>query len=154
MKCPYCGNASTKVLDSRETSDEVTRRRRECLKCEKRFTTYERIEMLDLFVIKKDGKREMFDREKIRRGIVRACEKRDIPFEKIEKVIDDIETEIRRKDSTEIKSKDVGNIVMKYLRKLDNVAYIRFASVYREFTDVESFEEELHKLLKKQKNRK
>ncbi|MDB4303474.1 transcriptional regulator NrdR [Desulfosarcina sp.] len=154
MKCPYCSNTSTKVLDSRETSDEVTRRRRECLKCAKRFTTYERIEMIDLFVLKKEGKREMFDREKVRRGVMKACEKRDIPLEEVEKLIDDVETEIRRKDSTEIKSKDVGGMVMKYLRKLDNVAYIRFASVYREFTDVESFEEELNKLLKKHRGKK
>lgn len=153
MKCPYCSCTDTKVLDSRDTgeNEDVTRRRRECQKCKKRFTTYERIEMIDLFVIKKDKKREMFDREKVRRGILKACEKRDIPLEKINKTIDEIETELRNKDSTEIKSKDVGKTVVKHLKKLDNVAYIRFASVYREFTDIESFEEELRKLLKRHK---
>ncbi len=153
MRCPYCSHLDTKVLDSRDTgeNEDVTRRRRECQKCEKRFTTYERVEMVDLFVIKKDGKREMFDREKVRRGIMKACEKRDIDLDKIEKVIDDVETELRKKDSTEFMSKEVGKVVMKNLKKIDNVAYIRFASVYREFTDIESFEEELKKLLKRHK---
>jgi len=153
LRCPYCSHLDTKVLDSRDTgeNEDVTRRRRECQKCEKRFTTYERVEMVDLFVIKKDGKREMFDREKVRRGIMKACEKRDIDLDKIEKVIDDVETELRKKDSTEFMSKEVGKVVMKNLKKIDNVAYIRFASVYREFTDIESFEEELKKLLKRHK---
>lgn len=155
MRCPYCSHSDTKVLDSRDTGDneQITRRRRECLKCEKRFTTYERVEMIDLFVVKKDGKRELFDREKVRRGVLKACEKRDIPLDEIEKVVDNVETELRRKDDTEVKSKNVGRSVMKNLKKIDNVAYIRFASVYREFTDIESFEEELSKLLKKHKGR-
>lgn len=153
MRCPYCSHSDTKVLDSRDTGEkeDVTRRRRECLKCEKRFTTYERIEMVDLFVIKKDGKRELFERDKVRKGVMKACEKRNIALNKIDKVIDNIEIEIRKSDKTEIKSKDIGKIVMKNLKKIDNVAYIRFASVYREFTDIESFEDELKKLIRRHK---
>jgi transcriptional repressor NrdR len=151
MRCPYCLNYETKVIDSRDTGENelVTRRRRECLKCEKRFTTYEKIEMPELFVIKKDGRRETFDTEKIRKGILKACEKREISIEKIEKIVDDVENEIRKNDNIEIKSKEIGKIVMKHLKKTDNVAYIRFASVYREFADIDSFAEELKKLKQK-----
>ncbi|MGM5485403.1 MAG: transcriptional regulator NrdR [Nanobdellota archaeon] len=149
MRCPYCSHDTTRVIDSRDTTEDITRRRRECDKCSKRFTTYERIEMVDLFIIKKDGSRELFDREKIRRGILKASEKRDISISKIEEVIDKVETDLRRKDSTEINSKEVGKAVIKHLKRLDNVVYIRFASVYREFADIESFEKELRKLLKR-----
>lgn len=141
----------TKVIDSRDTGENelITRRRRECLKCEKRFTTYEKIEMPEIYVIKKDGRREIFDQEKIRKGLLKACEKREISIEKIEKIIEDIESEIRKNDNVEIKTKEIGRIVMRYLKKIDNVAYIRFASVYREFADIDSFVEELKKIKSK-----
>jgi len=150
MRCPYCSKEETKVMDKRETEDEkVTRRRRECLKCKKRFTTYERIEEFNLVVVKKDDKREQYDRQKLRAGLLKACEKREIPTEKIDKLIDDIEAELKSKETTEIKSKEIGNLVIKKLKKLDKVAYIRFASVYQEFADLKEFEKELHKLLSK-----
>jgi len=150
MRCPYCSKEETKVMDKRETEDEkVTRRRRECLKCKKRFTTYERIEEFNLVVVKKDDKREQYDRQKLRAGLLKACDKREIPTEKIDKLIDDIEAELKSKETTEIKSKEIGNLVIKKLKKLDKVAYIRFASVYQEFADLKEFEKELHKLLSK-----
>lgn len=152
MKCPYCGSSETKVLDKRETSDLIaTRRRRECLKCNKRFTTYERVESAELIVVKKNGNRERFDRNKIKAGILKACEKRPIKIEKIDKIVDQIEAELRNKDSIEIESKEIGGLVMEKLKELDNVAYIRFASVYRQFTDLKSFEKEVEKLLKNKK---
>lgn len=152
MKCPFCGNTETKVLDKRETGDlEVTRRRRECLKCRKRFTTYERIETIGLFVVKKDGRREQFNLEKLKNGILKACEKRPISMEKIEQTVYSIEAELKAKNKKEIQSKEIGELIMKKLKKLDKVAYIRFASVYREFQDLSSFKEELSKLEKKRK---
>ncbi len=145
MLCPYCNNPETKVTDKRD-SHGIVRRRRECLKCHKRFTTYERFE-LDLRVIKKDGRREKFSREKLMRGIERAFEKRPISSEKIDKLIDDIESRIYRKvKGKEIKSSNIGKIVMDKLKRVDKVAYIRFASVYRQFKDVDEFKEELKKL--------
>lgn len=150
MKCPFCSHKETKVLDKRETEElEVTRRRRECLKCSKRFTTYERIETIDLFIIKKDGSRENYDREKLKRGFLKACEKRPISMEEIEKTVDSVEAELKDKKKKEITSNEVGELVMKKLKKLDKVAYIRFASVYREFQDLSTFKEELSKLMKK-----
>jgi transcriptional repressor NrdR len=150
MKCPYCGATETKVIDKRETENlEATRRRRECLKCEKRFTTYERIENIELLVVKKNGVREQFDRQKLSKGILRCCIKRPISQEKIDGVVDYVESELRNRESTEIKSREVGDIVMKRLKRIDKVAYIRFASVYRDFADLEEFEKELKKLLKK-----
>ena len=150
MKCPYCNALDSKVLDKRETEEsETTRRRRECLNCEKRFTTYERVEAVDLVIVKKDGTRQQFDRNKLKAGILRACEKRPIPTDLIEKTIDEIESKVRATDSTEIQSELVGELVMNYLRKLDKVAYIRFASVYRDFADVDAFQKEVAKLLKK-----
>ncbi|MBW2980245.1 transcriptional regulator NrdR [Candidatus Woesearchaeota archaeon] len=150
MRCPYCAGSETKVLDKRETSDLIsTRRRRECLKCKKRFTTYERVESAELIVVKKDGNRESFDRNKMKAGILKACEKRPIKAEKIDKIVDQIEAELRNKDSIEIESKEIGGLVMEKLKELDNVAYIRFASVYRQFTDLKSFEKEVEKLLRK-----
>lgn len=150
MKCPYCSSTETKVMDKRETDDEkVTRRRRECLKCKKRFTTYERIESVSLVIAKKNGNREEFDRQKLEKGILKACEKRPIPHDKITKLVDGIETELRNRDETEVKSKVIGDMVIKKLKKLDKIAYIRFASVYREFADVDSFQKELKKLLKR-----
>jgi len=150
MKCPFCGSGENRVVDKRETPDlKATRRRRECLSCEKRFTTYERVEVGDLVVIKKDGKREMFDRSKLKTGIMRACEKRPVTQEEIEKLIDEVENEMRNGASNEVKSSVIGNLVIRKLKKLDKIAYIRFASVYREFADIESFQKELKKLLKK-----
>lgn len=150
MKCPYCNFDETSVIDTRETENlEATRRRRECLKCGKRFTTYERVEEADIVVVKKDGKRERFERKKLLNGIIKACEKRDIPLEKIEKLIDEVESDLRKRDSVEVDSRVIGEIVMKKLKSMDKIAYIRFASVYREFEDLERFEEELEKLQKK-----
>jgi len=137
-------------MDKRETEDlEATRRRRECLKCSKRFTTYERIEEADIIVVKKEGKRERFDRQKLINGILKACEKRPISIDKIEKIADYVESELRKRDSVEVPSKSIGKIVMRKLRTIDKVAYIRFASVYMEFEDLDRFEEELEKLQKK-----
>ncbi|MBU0615529.1 MAG: transcriptional regulator NrdR [Nanoarchaeota archaeon] len=146
MICPYCHADETKVIDSRETELGSTRRRRECLKCSKRFTTYERVEEIELTVVKKNKDRERFDRNKLVRGLMRACEKRPIKVEKIERIADEIETELRKKDTIEILSTDIGELVMDKLKELDKVAYIRFASVYREFTDLRSFEKELNKI--------
>ena len=144
IKCPYCQAEETKVVDKRETSEfDVTRRRRECLDCGKRFTTYERVEGIDLYIIKKDGRRELFDRQKLVKGIQKACEKRPVGNEKIEKVVNKIETKLRRFDKNEVKSSILGSFVMKELMKLDTIAYIRFASVYLSFNDVKDFEKEI-----------
>ena len=150
MKCPYCGYDETQVIDTRETENlEVTRRRRECAKCSKRFTTYERVEEADIIVVKKDGRRERFERQKLLNGILKACEKRPISLEKIEKLVDEIESDLRKRDSVEVESKVIGELAIKKLKNLDKVAYIRFASVYREFKDLDMVEEELEKLQKK-----
>lgn len=148
MDCPYCGNKEHRVVDKRE-ANEATRRRRECLRCSKRFTTYERIEPFDLVLVKKDGRREPFNREKLRVGIMKSCEKRPIAQERIDAAVDEIEAELRNEEKKEVSSTYVGKIVMRKLKKLDKVAYIRFASVYREFADLESFERELKKLIKR-----
>lgn len=150
MKCPYCNNEDTKVIDKRETEDlEATRRRRECLKCNKRFTTYERVEEADIIIIKKGGKRERFDRQKLTNGILKACEKRPISMDKVEKLVDAVESDLRKRDSVEVKSESLGKLVMRKLKSLDKVAYIRFASVYLGFEDLNRFGEELEKLQKK-----
>ena len=149
MKCIYCDFPESKVVDSRPVDDGTSiRRRRECLKCGKRFTTYEKVESLPVFVIKKDGKREVFDIEKVKKGIVKACEKREVSFQDIEELINEIERSVYNSPSQEITSHEVGEIVMEGLRKLDEVAYVRFASVYRQFKDVHSFMEELSQLIK------
>lgn len=154
MRCPYCSYSKTRVVDSRDVGElEITRRRRECKKCKKRFTTYERVETIGLVVIKKDGRREKFDRRKLLAGIQKACEKRPISQERIERLVEEIERELRNMDTLEIESKKIGELVMKKLKKLDKVAYIRFASVYRSFADIESFENELRVLRKKLKRR-
>ena len=145
MNCPYCANKSTKVTDKRGSPNGI-RRRRECLKCEKRFTTYEKISKSDIYIIKKDGKREKFDRDKLQKGIDRAFEKRPVQKEKIEKMINSIEEQLRKKGKKEIRSTILGEMVMKKIKKLDNVAYIRFASVYRDFQDVQDFKKELRQL--------
>lgn len=147
MKCPFCSHKETKVIDKRESDNlELNRRRRECLKCGKRFTTYERIETADLVVIKKDGRREKFDREKLKRSILKACEKLPISYKVIEKTVDEIEAKIRSLGKNEIKSYAIGELAMKRLHDLSEVAYVRFASYYKHFTDVKSFERELKKL--------
>ena len=150
MKCPYCNHEETQVIDSRDTENlEATRRRRECNKCKKRFTTYERVEEADIVVVKKDGSRERYERQKMLNGVLEACEKRSIPLEKIEKLVDAVESDLRKRDSVEVESKTIGRITMRKLKSLDKVAYIRFASVHLEFEDLERFEEELDKLQKK-----
>ncbi len=149
MKCPYCNSNESSVVDSRDTEENTVRRRRECEKCKKRFTSYERIELIDLVVVKKDGTREPFDREKVKKGILKACEKRPVSAEDIEKAVDEIDAIIRKKETTEIPSKEIGELVMKKLQKLDKVAYIRFASVYKSFADVEEFQDEIKRLLNK-----
>jgi len=146
MKCPYCGSERTRVIDKRLVSEGVNRRRRECLDCKGRFTTYERIEMTDIVVIKKDGRREKFDREKLMRSILKACEKRRVSLRKIKKIVDEIEKKIRSLGKKEIRTRVIGDLVMEKLRELDEVAYVRFASYYKHFTDIESFERELRKL--------
>jgi len=147
--CPFCASDATKVVDKREGVDgKTTRRRRECIKCGRRFTTFERVETLDLLIVKKDGKREAFDRSKLRSGIIKSCEKRPVAAEDIERVIDEIEAELRKNSGDEVSSKKVGELVIKKLRKLDEIAYIRFASVYRQFADIGDFEKELIKLSK------
>jgi len=150
MKCPHCFHDETKVVDKRETEDlDTTRRRRECLKCEKRFTTYERVESLDLVVIKKDGRREAFDREKIKKGVIKACEKRPISYEQIDNFVDKLESDLRKLKTKEIQSNLIGEKIMNGLKRLDKIAYIRFASVYRSFADVTDFQKELKDLIKK-----
>ena len=149
MKCPYCGSKETEVVETRDSEDlETIRRRRECLNCKKRFTTYERIENVNLVVIKKDGRREQFNRDKLKAGIIRSCEKTKISLETIEKVVTEIERELRSGDSVEIESKKIGQMVAQRLKSLDKVAYIRFSSVFRRFVDVEDFEKEVKKLIK------
>jgi len=148
MECPYCHKEDTKVTDSRDTGSISIRRRRECLSCGKRFTTYEYIELSPIYVIKKDGRREKFERGKIKKGIMKALEKRPISHEKTEQILDEIEEKIRRNGSEEIDSKAIGEFVMNSLKKIDHVAYIRFASVYRSFADISSFEEEIKNLAK------
>ena len=145
MDCPYCNNNASKVTDKRK-SPEGIRRRRECLKCGKRFTTYEKREQSDLYVIKKDGRRERFSKEKFEKGIEKAFEKRPVEKNKIEKMINEIEEQIRKKGKKEIKTSAIGELVMKKIKKLDNVAYIRFASVYRDFQDINDFKREIKEL--------
>ena len=150
MKCPSCGYSETKVIDSRLGSEGTSiRRRRECLKCEKRFTTYEYIEEVPLMVIKKDGRREAFDRNKIISGILKACEKRPVSMEKVESVVEKVEKELQKSFYKEVKAQVIGELVMDYMHKVDEVAYVRFASVYRQFKDINQFMKELKDLLSK-----
>ncbi|MCK5007377.1 MAG: transcriptional regulator NrdR [Spirochaetia bacterium] len=149
MRCPFCRHPKTRVVDKRNLEERDTiRRRRECLSCKRRFSTYERIEWTGVSVIKKDGRRESFDRNKLRAGVLKACEKRPIPSEEIEKRISGIEAELYNYGSREVPARVIGELVMDRLKALDKVAYIRFASVYREFTDLKSFEKELRTLKK------
>ena len=149
MRCPYCSYSESKVIDSRPAEEGTTiRRRRECLSCGKRFTTYEIMERLPLLVVKRDGSRQSFDRSKLINGLVKACEKRPVSAEQIEKIADEIEQELQGMLEREVPSESVGEMVMKYLKDLDEVAYVRFASVYRSFKDINTFLDELNKLLK------
>ena len=148
MKCPYCKHTEDKVIDSRMSGEGLSiRRRRECLGCGKRFTTYEYVEKASMMVIKRDGTRKRFDREKIKDGITKACEKRPVSMDRIDEIVDEIEKEIQKKADMEVKSTDIGNMVMEKLYDLDEVAYVRFASVYRRFKDVSHFMTELKKFL-------
>lgn len=148
MKCPFCGYTESKVIDSRPAEESTTiRRRRECLACQKRFTTYEIIERLPLVVVKRDGSRQSFDKVKLINGMVRACEKRPVSLSAIEQIADSIEQELQGSLEREVKTVDIGEMVMNQLKVIDEVAYVRFASVYRSFKDINTFMEELSKLL-------
>lgn len=148
MKCPYCGYEESKVIDSRPADEgERIRRRRECLKCSKRFTTHEVIETVPIIVVKRDKSREVFDRNKLTAGILRACEKRPVSIEQIEKMVDDIEGQLQSSLDREVTSMKIGELSMEQLKSVDEVAYVRFASVYRQFKDINTFMEELNKLL-------
>ena len=148
MKCPYCGEQDSKVIDSRHSEDGTSiRRRRECLSCQKRFTTYETVESLPIIVVKKDGSRQSFDRNKILNGMVRACEKRPVSMAALEAAVTDIEQVMQNSLEREISSASIGDLVMDRLKPLDEVAYVRFASVYRQFKDINSFMNELNKIL-------
>lgn len=150
MKCPFCGHEEDKVIDSREATDGAAiRRRRECLRCHRRYTTYERLEETPLLVVKRDGRREPFDRKKIIGGVLKACEKRPIPLEQIEALVGELEREIAQEFDREVPAVEVGERVMRRLHELDEVAYVRFASVYRSFKDINQFMKELRELLNK-----
>ena len=148
MKCPYCGNTDTEVVETRDNEElETIRRRRSCVSCNKRFTTYERIENVSLYVIKKDGRRELFDRDKLKKGTLIPCQKTVVSVDEVDRLVTEIERELRSRDSVEIKSTELGEMVAQKLKKIDKVAYIRFASVFKRFVDVEDFEKEVKKLL-------
>ena len=150
MKCPFCYTPESKVIDSRAADNGMSiKRRRECVGCGKKFTTYERVEDIILMVVKKDGSRQAFDRRKLTNGIIRACEKRPITAEQIEEIVTNIETQIYNKLNKEISTQEIGELVMDSLKKVDDVAYVRFASVYRQFKDVNTFMDELKKLIDK-----
>ena len=158
MRCPYCGEVESKVIDSRPTDDgERIRRRRECLYCKKRFTTYEVVETVPLMVVKKDGSREAFDRQKLLNGLMRACEKRPVSFDALEQAVDEIEQTLSNTMNREVTSLEIGEQAMQQLKNIDEVAYVRFASVYRQFSDINTFMDELKELLnsnqKKRKNK-
>lgn len=149
MKCPYCGKDNTRVIDSRPADEgDSIRRRRECDECHKRFTTYEKVELVPIMVIKKDNNRETYDRSKIEGGVFRACHKRPISTDQVEAMIDEVEAAVFAREQREVSSREIGELVMEKLRVLDSVAYVRFASVYREFKDVNTFMKELEKILK------
>ncbi len=148
MKCPYCSYPESKVVDSRPADEGASiRRRRECLACHKRFTTYETMETLPLMVVKKDGSRQSFDRNKVLGGLIRACEKRPVPYHALEELVGEIEQVLQNQMDREVPSAQIGELVMERLKKLDEVAYVRFASVYRQFKDINTFMHELNKLL-------
>ena len=149
MQCPYCRSTETEVVETRVAEDGTNiRRRRTCISCEKRFTTYERIENVTLIVKKNDGRREQFDREKLRSGVIKACEKTNVSLEQINEIVDDLERELKGGETVEIEGKKIGQMVAVRLKKIDKIAYIRFASVFKRFVDLEDFEKELKKLIK------
>lgn len=153
MRCPFCGFLEDKVIDSRESREgEVIRRRRECAKCEKRFTTYERIDEVPYMVVKKDGRREKFDRQKVLAGLIKACEKRPVGMGKLAEIVDAVETKLIEIPDREISTTEIGETLVDRLKDIDKVAYVRFASVYRDFQDVEAFFDELKDLLQKKRN--
>jgi len=150
MKCPFCGFANDKVVDSRESKEaDSIRRRRECLKCSKRFTTYERIDEIPYMVVKKDGRREKFDRQKVLEGLIKACEKRPVAMAKLAEVVDEVDSLLADSQDREVSTTAIGELLMNRLRTLDKIAYVRFASVYRDFQDVEAFLTELKDLLQR-----
>lgn len=149
MKCPFCGELKDRVVDSRESRDGLTvRRRRECLSCSRRFTSYEEIEDIPYMVIKNDGSREDFDRRKLLIGLHKACEKRPVPAQTLQEIVDAVEHKVHEKEEREMTTKEIGSLVMERLKKLDQVAYVRFASVYRKFDDLDAFMDELDKLVR------
>lgn len=149
MKCPYCEHSESKVIDSRESKNGLRiRRRRECLACKKRFTTYEKVEEIPYMIIKKDGQRQPFDSQKLLRGLLKACEKRPVPLAKLEEIVEELESMLQEQSEKEMKASVIGQFMMKRLKELDKVAYVRFASVYREFKDVVEFKQELESLLR------
>ncbi|HSX40524.1 MAG TPA: transcriptional regulator NrdR [Candidatus Saccharimonadales bacterium] len=149
MRCPYCGSRDTEVVETRDNEDlDMIRRRRACLSCKKRFTTYERVENVNLIVIKKDGRREQFNRDKLINGLFRSCEKTKVAAGDIEKIVTDVTRELLAADSVEVKSDRIGQLIAMRLKKLDKVAYIRFSSVFKRFVDVEDFEKEVKRLIK------
>lgn len=154
MMCPFCKAYDTKVIDSRRNDDYSIRRRRECIKCKKRFTTYEKIETSPILVVKKDSTREPFDKDKLKRGVLNSCIKRPISSKVIDRLVDEVENEISLRDDSEIQSIEIGEIVLKKLKKIDDVAYIRFASVYREFKEVKNFNDEVEKIKPSNKKKK
>ncbi len=155
MRCPFCNNLESRVVDTRPTEEgQAIRRRRECISCSKRFTTYEKIEEIPLIVVKKDGNRQSYDRNKILNGIIKSCEKRPVSIEEIEGIVDEIERNLSNSLKKEVTSIEIGEMVMAKLKDLDEVAYVRFASVYRQFKDVNSFMDELKKMLDERKDLK
>ncbi|MBV8846221.1 MAG: transcriptional repressor NrdR [Bryobacterales bacterium] len=150
MMCPFCGHKEDRVIDSRESKEgDLIRRRRECLKCTRRFTTYERSDEIPYMVVKRDGRREKFDRQKVLEGLLKACEKRPIPMAKLADLVDEVETRLAENPEREISTREIGELVMTRLRAVDKIAYVRFASVYRDFQDVEAFLLELKELLQR-----
>lgn len=149
MHCPYCGSTESEVVETRDSEDmDTIRRRRSCLTCQKRFTTYERVESVNLVVIKKDGRREQFNREKLKSGILRSCEKTTVPVDVIERIVTQVLQDLRGGDSAEVSSDRIGELVADHLKSVDKIAYIRFSSVFRRFVDVEDFEREVKKLIR------
>ncbi|MCL6506245.1 MAG: transcriptional regulator NrdR [Bryobacteraceae bacterium] len=153
MNCPFCGHKHDRVIDSRESKEgDVIRRRRQCLACERRFTTYERIDEVPYMVVKKDGRRERFDRQKVLTGLLKACEKRPVGMSRLAEIVDDVEAKLAERPDREISTTEIGEYVMERLRALDKVAYVRFASVYRDFQDVEAFVNELKDLMRQKRS--
>ena len=149
MRCPYCGYTDSKVIDSRPTDDGLSiRRRRGCLQCKKRFTTYETVEQMPVMVVKRDGSRQVFDKQKVLRGMIRACYKRQVSAEELENAANEVELEVRSSNKREVNAQYVGDLVMEKLKALDEVSYVRFASVYRQFKDISTFREELDRILR------